>query len=59
MENNNTLTLEQFKDVHYGKRGAQKRENLENGYENFKTGAMISETAESNVIHKVLRPYRA
>ena len=43
MKNNNTLTLEQFKDVHYGKRGVQKREVLENGYESFKVGALIHE----------------
>ena len=37
----NILTLEQFKDKNYGKRGTTKREELEAGYENFKIGAMI------------------
>ena len=38
---NNILTLEQFKDEHYGKRGAAKRDALEAGYENFKIGVLI------------------
>lgn len=40
---NNILTLEQFKDKNYGKRGTAKREKLEAGYENFKLGALIHE----------------
>ena len=36
-----TMTLDQFKDMHYGKPGTQKRDELEAGYENFKVGAMI------------------
>ncbi len=40
---NNTLTLDQFKDKHYGKRGTSKREKLESGYENFKIGALLQE----------------
>jgi ribosome-binding protein aMBF1 (putative translation factor) len=39
----NILTLEQFKDKHYGKPGTVKRDQLEAGYENFKIGAMIHE----------------
>lgn len=39
----NILTLEQFKDKHYGKRGTAKRDQLESGYENFKIGALIHE----------------
>lgn len=42
-QNNNVLTLEQFKDKNYGKRGTQKRAELEAGYENFKIGALIHE----------------
>ena len=38
---NNIVTLEQFKDKHYGKRGAAMRDQLESGYENFKIGALI------------------
>jgi ribosome-binding protein aMBF1 (putative translation factor) len=43
MKKNNIITLEQFKDKHYGKRGTAKREELETGYENFKIGALIHE----------------
>jgi DNA-binding XRE family transcriptional regulator len=43
MKKNNILTLEQFKDKHYGKRGSAKRIELEAGYENFKIGALIHE----------------
>lgn len=39
--NNNTMTLEQFKDKNYGARGNEKREALEAGYENFKIGTLI------------------
>ena len=34
-KNNNVKTLDQFKDKHYGKVGAAKRDALEAGYENF------------------------
>lgn len=37
----NLITLDQFKDIHYGKRGTKKRDILEAGYENFKIGALI------------------
>ncbi|MBM2817045.1 MAG: family transcriptional regulator [Ignavibacteria bacterium] len=40
---NNIMTLEQFKVKHYGKSGTAKREKLEEGYENFKIGALIHE----------------
>lgn len=40
---NNILTLEQFKDKHYGRRGTAKREKLEAGYQNFKIGALLQE----------------
>ncbi len=39
----NTMTLDQFKDKHYGKCGTEKREELEAGYENFKIGALLHE----------------
>jgi ribosome-binding protein aMBF1 (putative translation factor) len=42
-EKDNILTLEQFKDKHYGKPRTVKRDQLEAGYENFKIGAMIHE----------------
>lgn len=38
-----SMTLEQFKDKHYGKRGTAKRDELEAGYKNFKIGAFIQE----------------
>ncbi len=41
--NNNIMTLEQFKDKHYGKPGTAKRDALETGYENFKIGALLHE----------------
>ena len=40
---NNLMSLEQFKDKHYGKLGTKKREELEEGYEEFKLGAMLLE----------------
>jgi DNA-binding XRE family transcriptional regulator len=36
-------TLDEFKDKHYGKIGTAKRDKFEEGYENFKVGAMILE----------------
>jgi ribosome-binding protein aMBF1 (putative translation factor) len=40
---NNILTLEQFKDVHYGRPGTTKRDALDAGYEHFRIGALIHE----------------
>jgi DNA-binding Xre family transcriptional regulator len=37
----NTVTLDQFKDRHYGKRGTKKRAEYEAGYESFKIGVLI------------------
>lgn len=37
------MTLEQFKDKHYGKPGTAKRDKLEAGYKNFKIGALIQD----------------
>ena len=39
----NLITLDQFKDKHYGKHGTAKRDKLEAGYEAFKIGALIHE----------------
>jgi hypothetical protein len=44
MKNKNLVTLEEFKTKNYGKRGTQKREELEAGYELFKIGALIHDT---------------
>jgi ribosome-binding protein aMBF1 (putative translation factor) len=40
---NNTSILEQLKEKHYGKVGTKKRNNLEEGFENFRIGALIHE----------------
>lgn len=40
---NNLMSLDQFKDKHYGKRGTAKREKLEAGFENFKIGVLLHE----------------
>ena len=37
----NLMTLDQFKDKHYGEHGTAKRDRLEEGYEAFKIGALI------------------
>jgi ribosome-binding protein aMBF1 (putative translation factor) len=42
-KNVQTITLEQFKDKHYGEAGTAKRDELEAGYEAFKIGALIHE----------------
>lgn len=39
--NQNLMTLEEFKVKNYGKRGSKKREELEQGYGNFKIGALL------------------
>jgi DNA-binding XRE family transcriptional regulator len=39
--NKNVVTLEEFKDNIYGKRGTNKRDELEAGYDLFKIGALI------------------
>jgi DNA-binding XRE family transcriptional regulator len=40
----NLMTLEEFKEKNYGKRGTNEREELEAGYEAFKIGALIHDT---------------
>lgn len=40
---NNIVTLEQFKEQNYGKRGTEKRDALEAGYQNFRIGALLHE----------------
>lgn len=42
-KNDNKMTLDQFKDKHYGVKGTKKRDELDNGYENFKLGALLHE----------------
>ena len=44
MKTKNDLTsLEEFKELHYGKVGTPKRDKLDSGYEEFKLGALIHE----------------
>jgi len=43
-KNKNLMTLEEFKEKNYGKRGAKEREELEAGFEAFKIGALIHDT---------------
>lgn len=43
MKTNNKITLDQFKDKHYGEKGTLKRDELENDYENFKLGTILHE----------------
>jgi ribosome-binding protein aMBF1 (putative translation factor) len=40
---NNTTTLDQFKEKHFGKPGTKKRDELDAGYENFRIGELIHE----------------
>lgn len=40
---NNTISLDQFVNQHYGVTGSKKRDSFEKGYENFKLGAMLQE----------------
>lgn len=37
------MTLEEFKEKNYGKRGTKNRDELEAGYEGFKIGALIQQ----------------
>jgi len=41
MKKSNIMTLEEFKDKHYGKKGTKSRDDLDNGYENFKLGNLL------------------
>ena len=38
------ISLEEFKEMNYGKKGTRERDELEAGYENFKIGALIHDT---------------
>lgn len=37
------MTLDEFKDKHFGKKGTTKRDDLDEGYENFKLGTLLYE----------------
>lgn len=43
MKVNNKMTLDEFKDKHYGVKGAKERDELDNGYDNFKLGTLLHE----------------
>jgi DNA-binding XRE family transcriptional regulator len=43
MKKSNKMTLNEFKDKHYGVKGTESREELDNGYENFKLGTLLHE----------------
>jgi DNA-binding XRE family transcriptional regulator len=43
-KNKSVVTLEEFKNKNYGKRGTKKRDELEAGYDLFKIGALIHDT---------------
>lgn len=43
-KNNHMMTLEDFKEKNYGKRGTNERDELEAGYEVFKIGTLIHDT---------------
>ena len=43
MKANNKMTLNEFKDKHYGVKGTKLRDELDNGYENFKLGILLHE----------------
>jgi DNA-binding XRE family transcriptional regulator len=40
----NLVTLEEFKEKNYGKRGTKERDELEAGFDAFKIGALIHDT---------------
>jgi hypothetical protein len=42
-KNKDLMTLEEFKEKNYGRRGTKKRDELETGYENFKIGVMLQQ----------------
>jgi len=42
-KNKNLMSLDNFKEKNYGKLGSKKRDELEDGYENFKIGALLHE----------------
>lgn len=43
MKKSKKMNIEEFKDKHYGVRGAESRDELESGYNNFKLGTLLHE----------------
>ena len=49
------MTLCQLKDLNYGKPGTKKRDELEEGYEDFRLGTLIHEARlEKGLTHEEL-----
>ena len=48
IENNNLTSFTDHLDQEYGKRGAEKRESFEEGFEAFKLGVMLQELRKKN-----------
>jgi ribosome-binding protein aMBF1 (putative translation factor) len=46
MKPKNTQTLSEIKDKHFGKKGTKKRDDLDTGYELFKSGVLIQQTRQ-------------
>ena len=53
MKTSNLKTLAEFKEEFYGKKGTEKRDNLEKGFEQFKLGVMIHEARIENNVKEV------
>lgn len=47
LNNKKLITLQDFKEKNYGKRGTKKREELESGYENFRIGLLIHDARKA------------
>jgi len=47
-ENNNLTSFTDHLDQEYGKRGTEKRESFEEGFEAFKLGVMLQELRKNN-----------
>lgn len=48
--NNNLMTLEEFKDKYFGKPGTPERDELDAGYEEFKLGVLKHATRKNKGI---------
>ena len=52
--NKDIKTLAEFKDEHYGKKGTEKRDQLDKGFEAFKLGALIHEDMKQGLAQEQL-----
>ncbi|MFM2196553.1 MAG: hypothetical protein RL092_2153 [Bacteroidota bacterium] len=46
MKKKNTQNLSEIKEKHFGKKGTKRRDELEAGYELFKSGVLIQQTRQ-------------